>query len=92
MPNGPAPRRVVRAARGARGYGRRVTTRPDGPDGEGSATELGTVLCARCGAAADGPLVSWTLSVEGGVRRHYCEVCSRENLRAIEGRLDAEWW
>ncbi|MFF5884215.1 hypothetical protein [Streptomyces sp. NPDC012589] len=69
-----------------------MTTRPDGPDEEGSATEPGTVLCARCGAAADGPPASWTLSVEADVRRHYCEVCSRENLRAIEGRLDAEWW
>ncbi|MGW6296142.1 hypothetical protein, partial [Streptomyces sp. NPDC055058] len=71
---------------------RQVTTRPDGPDEEGSATEPRAVLCARCGTAADGPPVSWTLSVEGGARRYYCEVCSRENLRAIEGRLDAEWW
>ncbi|CAL9444847.1 hypothetical protein SUDANB54_02317 [Streptomyces sp. enrichment culture] len=30
--------------------------------------------------------------MENGVRLHYCERCSRENLRAIEGRLDSQWW
>ena len=22
----------------------------------------------------------------------YCDTCSREHLRAIEGKLDSEWW
>jgi hypothetical protein len=30
--------------------------------------------------------------MENGVRRYYCETCARENLRAIEGRLDSAWW
>ncbi|MFD9393771.1 hypothetical protein ACFWBB_24485 [Streptomyces sp. NPDC060000] len=75
----------------------------DGPDGDshrsdgdqgGSPGEPRTLACARCGARAqEPPPVTWTWSVENGVRRHFCcEVCARENLRAIEGRLDAEWW
>ncbi|MFF6806672.1 MULTISPECIES: hypothetical protein [Streptomyces] len=51
------------------------------------------VVCGRCGVrAADPPPVTWTCSVENGVRRHFCEACARENLRAIEGRLDSNWW
>lgn len=30
--------------------------------------------------------------MEHGVRRFFCDTCSRENLRAIEGRLDTSWW
>ncbi len=30
--------------------------------------------------------------MENGHRRTYCEDCSRTHLRAIEGKLDAEWW
>ncbi|GAA0192670.1 hypothetical protein AB0900_03755 [Streptomyces cellulosae] len=60
--------------------------------GEGAAAEPEPFACARCGVRADGPPPTWTLSVENGVRLHYCERCSRENLRAIEGRLDSQWW
>ncbi|CAL9576750.1 hypothetical protein [Streptomyces griseomycini] len=70
-----------------------MTSQPDG-DGNGDAgtAEPEALVCARCGARAEGPRPTWTLSVENGVRRHYCETCSRDNLRAIEGRLDAQWW
>lgn len=30
--------------------------------------------------------------MENGTRHYICDVCSRENLRAIEGRLDSAWW
>lgn len=57
-----------------------------------------TVTCAWCGTTpADGvqPL-TWTSSVEGSgaaaVTRLYCDRCSREHLRGIEGKLDASWW
>lgn len=51
------------------------------------------LVCARCGAPADGPPpATWTCSVENGVRQYFCDICSRENLRAIEGRLDSSWW
>ncbi|MDX3308364.1 hypothetical protein ACWGH3_04640 [Streptomyces sp. NPDC054884] len=52
-----------------------------------------SVVCGRCGTrAAEPPPVTWTCSLENGLRRHFCEDCARENLRAIEGRLDSEWW
>ncbi|AEW96414.1 MULTISPECIES: hypothetical protein [Streptomycetaceae] len=50
------------------------------------------VVCARCGAVADRPPVTWTCSVEGGERRYFCENCARANIRSIEGRLDSAWW
>ncbi|QNP70336.1 hypothetical protein IAG44_13365 [Streptomyces roseirectus] len=51
------------------------------------------VTCARCGvSAAAPPPLTWTCSVENRERRYFCEGCARENLRAIEGRLDSAWW
>ncbi|MFJ4710756.1 hypothetical protein [Streptomyces sp. NPDC088785] len=51
-----------------------------------------TLVCARCGATARATPLTWTYSVEDGVRRHFCASCSRENIRAIEGRLDSDRW
>lgn len=36
--------------------------------------------------------LTWTTAVENGRHRTYCDSCSREHLRAIESKLDAEWW
>jgi hypothetical protein len=36
--------------------------------------------------------LTWTTAVEKGQQRVYCATCSREHLRAIEGKLDSEWW
>ncbi|MFJ9178219.1 hypothetical protein [Streptomyces sp. NPDC102360] len=41
--------------------------------------------------APETPL-TWTCSVEGGTRRYFCDGCARENISAIEGRLDSDWW
>ncbi|MET8075442.1 hypothetical protein [Streptomyces sp. NPDC005303] len=60
-----------------------------GDHGDG---EAGHLVCARCGARAEGSLPTWTCSVENGVRQYFCDTCSRANLRAIEGRLDSAWW
>lgn len=52
------------------------------------------VTCDFCGATAPGdrsPL-TWTTAVENGRTRRFCVTCSREHLRAIEGKLDSEWW
>ena len=56
------------------------------------------MTCAYCGVTApdsdsgvDVPL-TWTTAVENGRPRHFCATCSRENLRAIEGKLDSEFW
>lgn len=52
----------------------------------------GGIVCAGCAKVAEGPPVSWTCSVEHGVRRYLCEDCARDNIRAIESRLDPQWW
>lgn len=51
-------------------------------------------VCDWCGVVAEDAtaLLGWTSSVEAGQRRWYCERCSREHVRAIESKLDREWW
>ncbi|MFE9019762.1 hypothetical protein ACFYNL_14485 [Streptomyces sp. NPDC007808] len=68
-------------------------TSPSGAgDDGGSAEEPQLLVCARCGTRAELPQPTWTFSVENGKRHYFCDTCSRENLRAIEGRLDSDWW
>ena len=52
------------------------------------------VTCDFCGRQeSDGAAtLSWTVSVENGRRRTYCDECSRTHLRAMEGKLDSEFW
>lgn len=54
------------------------------------------VVCDLCGATpADDPEtvpITWVTSIENGRDRVYCEYCAREHLRAIEAKLDSEWW
>ncbi|MEU8997165.1 hypothetical protein AB0952_32945 [Streptomyces caniferus] len=52
----------------------------------------GDLVCAGCGAVAEGSPPTWTCSVENGERRYFCDGCARQNIRAIEGRLDSSWW
>lgn len=58
----------------------------------------GVATCDLCGKTAEPHRddtevpVTWAVSVEDGRRKPYCEVCARENLRAIESKLDPEWW
>ncbi|MEV3854486.1 hypothetical protein AB0J38_09185 [Streptomyces sp. NPDC050095] len=67
-----------------------MTSLPDGDCAQ--QPDRSTVVCARCGTTAQGTPLTWTCSVESGVRRHFCDACARENIRAIEGRLDSDWW
>lgn len=48
------------------------------------------VSCSSCGATAESPL-GWTTDLTDRGKRYLCERCSRENLRAIEGRLDTDY-
>lgn len=52
--------------------------------------------CDLCGHQETGTDVArtltWTTSVEHGELRTYCDTCSREHLRAMEGKLDREHW
>jgi len=50
--------------------------------------------CAWCGSVAPEPQppLTWTYSVESGRALWYCDRCGRDHLRAIEGKLDAEYF
>ena len=52
------------------------------------------VRCDSCGTSVpdDTPPLTWSLSVEGGRVYRYCEPCTREHVRAIEGKLDPTRW
>jgi hypothetical protein len=52
------------------------------------------VTCDFCGVVDEAaqPPLTWTAAVENGRTRYFCATCSRENLRAIESKLDSEWW
>jgi hypothetical protein len=52
--------------------------------------------CARCGATAPAPEgglpAGWSLGTsDRGVDR-LCGDCTRTHVRAIEARLDEDWW
>jgi len=50
--------------------------------------------CSNCGRqeSDDAKTLTWTTAVENGRRRTYCDECSRHHLRAMEGKLDSEYW
>ena len=52
------------------------------------------VTCAFCGEVSpeQHPPLTWSLAVEQGRTKLFCEGCSRENLRAMESKLDSGWW
>lgn len=52
------------------------------------------VTCAFCGATAPGETapLTWTSGVEHGRMSYFCDTCSREHLRSMEGKLDSEYW
>jgi hypothetical protein len=50
------------------------------------------VTCALCGRTEDEQPLTWATSVERGSTLLYCERCSREHVRAFEGKLDSDWW
>ena len=50
--------------------------------------------CDHCGAVveSDDPPLTWSMSMERGRVTWHCEQCTRENVRAMEGKLDREYW
>jgi len=52
------------------------------------------VSCDHCGATEpdDTPPLTWSLTMERGQVRRFCERCTRENVRAMEGKLDPAHW
>jgi hypothetical protein len=53
-----------------------------------------SVRCDNCGLVVDVAIapLSWVSSVEDGESKQYCDRCVRDNVRAIEARLDPAWW
>lgn len=51
------------------------------------------VTCDFCGRQEKpAATLTWTTSVEEGRRKTFCDECSRQHLRSIEGKLDSAWW
>jgi hypothetical protein len=50
--------------------------------------------CDFCGKQAEdeATTLTWSVAVENGQPRTFCDTCSREHLRAMESQLDSEWW
>lgn len=50
--------------------------------------------CSHSGTVTPGdePPLTWSMSWDRGEVRRYCEQCTRENLRAMEGKLEREYW
>lgn len=51
-------------------------------------------FCGRRESEDDDPAtaLTWTTALERDRTRTFCPTCSREHLRAMEGKLDSEWW
>ncbi len=93
-------RDVVAGARGrARSVGRALPRRGPGLRLPGGAA-MTVLVCALCGTSLDADAdeqsgmaaLAWVASHENGRDLRYCPSCARDNLRAIEGKLDAEFW
>ena len=61
------------------------------------APDTHAVTCGRCGrqeevADEDRTPPGWSFEVDRGRMARYCVECVRENIRAIEGKLDEEYW
>jgi len=52
------------------------------------------VTCSFCGVVAESetPPLTWTSAVENSRQQYFCDDCSRTHLRAMESKLDSEWW
>lgn len=52
-----------------------------------------STTCDFCGTTVAGqPPLTWTTATEQGRLKRFCDRCSRDHLRAMEGKLDSEHW
>ena len=86
----PGPVRTVRVRTGPSSS--RTTCPPPAPAGRGYDQRV--VTCAFCDEVSpeQHPPLTWSLAVEQGRTKLFCEGCSRDNLRAMESKLDSDWW
>jgi hypothetical protein len=60
-----------------------------------AANQTEQLVCATCGRTtpAEGvALLTWARGRENERDIWTCDLCSREHLRSIEGKLDTGWW
>jgi hypothetical protein len=54
------------------------------------------IACSVCGAQPDPPAddvpLGWMVERERGRTSYVCTSCARRHVRAIEGKLDQEYW
>lgn len=52
------------------------------------------LTCDFCGCQADegAATLTWSFAMENDRKMAFCEQCSRQNVRAMEGKLDSEYW
>ncbi len=54
---------------------------------------MATITCSHCGQVAEEPQLTWVLEIDRGRGQVWiCLACTRSNLRAIEAKLDQEYW
>jgi len=57
--------------------------------------ETAKAVCATCGRTAEDESavrLAWARGREKGREIWTCDVCCREHLRSIEGKIDYTWW
>jgi DNA-directed RNA polymerase subunit RPC12/RpoP len=57
--------------------------------------QMASMVCTTCGRIPEdesAARLTWALGVENGQQVWTCDLCSREFLRSIEGKLDSQWW
>jgi hypothetical protein len=51
------------------------------------------VSCSVCGTTVAGdPPLTWSSSTGPRGLTYVCERCTRDQVRAIEAKLDEQWW
>jgi transcription elongation factor Elf1 len=56
---------------------------------------MGPLACQLCGRTAEAEVdarLSWVMERDGARTSWTCPSCALENVRAMEAKLDAQWW
>ena len=91
----PSPEHLIAGVKSRAGYDESSSYPALAVSGTGPRRRVGTMTtCDFCGRQEpdEAATLTWTTSVENGRRRVFCDDCSRANLRAMEGKLDSEFW
>ena len=75
-------------------HGGRLDCVSDGFGDDRSGQSAAMVSCDHCGTTEPDqtPPLTWSLSMEDGRVRRYCQRCTREHVRSMEGKLDPAHW